>query len=79
MDTFYAVLTMQKITKFHRKFGVKVLWKHTVFKKFQVIYPKLCGNCVFPKIFVARKLDEITVFYAVANGIDFTAYDQTLV
>ena len=79
MDTFYAVLIMHKIPKFHQKFGVKVLWKHTVFTKSQVIYPKLCGNCMFSKIFMARKLDNITAFYAVANGIGLTAYDQTLV
>ena len=26
---------------------------------------KLCGNCAFPRNFRTRKLDEITVFYAV--------------
>ena len=37
---------------------------NSVFAEFRAIYPKFFGNCAFPQNFHARKLSEITVFYA---------------
>ena len=37
----------------------------------KVIRPKLCGNCVFPQNFHARKLGDIMVFLAVSDALAF--------
>ena len=36
-----------------------------IISKFLYVLSKQCGNCDFPQNFHARKLDEITVFFAV--------------
>ena len=41
------------------------LWKGIVSAQFRAKRPKLCGNCAFPQNIHARKLGEITVFFAV--------------
>ena len=50
---------LHKIQKFHLISRRGNLWK-------------LCGNNAFPQNFSTRKLDEVTVFYAVKN--DFTVW-----
>ena len=44
---------------------MEILWEDTVSAEFRVIHPKLHGNFAFPQNFYTRKLDEVTVFYAV--------------
>ena len=45
--------------------SVEILRKGTISAYFQANRPKLYGNCAFPQNFHTKKLDEITVFYAV--------------
>ena len=50
---------------------METLWKDTVYTGFQAIRPKFCGTCDFPQNFHTRKLDEITVFYAVLVNLKY--------
>ena len=43
---------------------MKILWKRTVSTEFRPNGPKLYENCAFQQNFHTRKLDEISVFYA---------------
>ena len=50
---------------------METFWKDTVYAGFQAIRPKFCGTCDFPQNFHTRKLDEITVFYAVLVNLKY--------
>ena len=45
---------------------MEILRKGKVSAEFRAIRPKLSGKCAFPQNFYAKKLSEITVFYAVS-------------
>ena len=59
--------------------GAKILWECTIFEEFPGIHPKICGNFVFLQNFYTRKLDEITICYAVYNIIKLTIIHQIAV
>ena len=49
---------------------MEILWKGTDSPQFQANRPKLCGDCAFKQNFHTRKLDEITLFFAVTDRLN---------
>ena len=66
-EVFRRIAHNEKYPNFTSFPSVEILWKGTVSAKFWAIRTKPCRNCAFQQNLHTRKLDEITVFFAVAG------------